>query len=193
MSHLVLVAGLVLFLGIHLFLALFRDKVGLLKESLGNHVWRSIHSMFALAGLALIIYGYHLSRMDPVFLWNPPAWTRHTAALFAGFAMILAVASLVPGNHIKAAVGHPLYAAVKLWAFAHIIANGRLGDLLLFGSFLAWSIIGFSSARKRDRKLGTPKPAATVPATLATLALGLGLIVAIVLWLHLQLIGVPVA
>lgn len=192
MNHLPLLAGLVIFLGSHLFLVLARQRVDALKARLGANTWRGIHSVLALVGLGLIIYGFGLSRAAPVFLWQPPLWTPHVAALFSALAMFLLVATLVPGNHLKVKLGHPMYAAIKLWAFAHLLANGRLGDVLLFASFLAWSVIGFTRSRRRDRAQGASHGDAAWSRTLAVLAGGIVLTFAIVHSLHHILIGVPV-
>ena len=192
MSHGILIAGLILFLGIHLMLALDRERVESLKLSLGANAWRGIHSLVAVVGLVLIIWGFGLSRAEPVFIWQPPLWTRHVAALFSEAAIFFLVAALIPRNYFKAKFGHPLFIAIKLWAFAHLLANGRLGDMLLFGSFLIWSIIGFTRARRRDRLAGTVWPSSAWSGTTITVIVGLIFSAAIMFWLHERLIGVPV-
>ena len=95
-----------------------------------------------------------MARSEPVVLWNPPLWTRHLASLLVLVAFVLLVAAYVPRNHFKAAFGHPMFAGVKTWAFAHLLSNGTLADLLLFGGFLAWSVLGFRS-RPPPRPQGT--------------------------------------
>lgn len=157
----------------------------------GKLAWRAIYSVFALLGLVLLVYGYGASRADPVFLWNPPAWTRHAAILLMLFSFILLAAGSVPRNHIKARLGHPMFAGIKIWAFAHLIANGRLGDVLLFGCFLAWSVAGFSAARKRDRRDGVVQDAGTLAGTGMAVAGGIIAYAVFVFALHRLLIGVP--
>ena len=103
----------------------------------------------------LIVWGYGLARLDPVVLWDPPVWTKHIAVLLILLAFVLFAAFLVPAGRIKARLGHPMLLSVKVWAFAHLLANGTLADLVLFGSFLVWAIADFAASRRRDRAAGT--------------------------------------
>lgn len=121
----------------------------------GEGPWKIAYSLVALAGLVLIVWGYGQARMAPVVIWTPPVWTRHVAALLVLPAFILIAAGNMRGTRIKARLGHPMVLGTKLWAFAHLIANGMLADVLLFGSFLAWAIVDYASARRRDRAAGT--------------------------------------
>ena len=105
-------------------------------------------------------------------------------------SFVLLVAAYVPRNHIKAAVGHPMYAGVKLWAFAHLLSNGRLADVILFGSFLVWAIAGFVAARRRDRRAGTVYPSGTVMYSALTMIAGFVLWAVFAFWAHRWLIGV---
>jgi uncharacterized membrane protein len=106
-----------------------------------------MYSLASAVGLGLIVWGYGMARAEPLALWSTPSWARHAAALLTLPAFILLVAAYVPGNRIKAAIGHPMVAGVKLWALAHLLANGSLADLLLFGGFLAWAVASFAAAR----------------------------------------------
>ena len=106
-------------------------------------------------------------------------------------SFVLVAAAYVPGNKIKAAVGHPMVAGVKLWAFAHLLSNGRLADLILFGAFLAWAIANYVVSRKRDRAAGTNYPPGTWPRTLMPVAAGAIVWAVFVFGLHQYLIGVP--
>jgi uncharacterized membrane protein len=106
-------------------------------------------------------------------------------------SLVLVVAAYVPGNHIKAAVGHPMLAGVKLWAFAHLLSNGRVVDVVLFGTFLAWAVVDFICARRRDRAAAVVYPAGTASRTAITLTAGVAAWAALVFGLHLWLIGVP--
>src|SRR5512137_641189 len=149
-----LILGLVIFLGTHS-VRIFADGWrGARVAAMGLNAWKAVYSIVSLAGFVLIVWGYGLARADPVVLYTPPLWTRHLAALLTLPAFILLAAAYVPGTRIKRAVGHPMVAGVKSWAFAHLIANGTLADVALFGSFLAWSIFDYISARRRDRAAG---------------------------------------
>ena len=91
-------------------------------------------------------------------LWTPPVWTRHAAALLTLPAFILLAAAYVPRNAIKARLGHPMLLGTKLWAAAHLLANGNVADVLLFGGFLVWATLCFRAAKGRDRAAGTTYP-----------------------------------
>ena len=137
----------------------------------------------------LIVIGYGAARTDPMVVWSPPLWTRHAASLLTLGAFVLLAAAYVPSNRIKAAIGHPMVAGVKLWAFAHLLSNGMLADLVLFGSFLAWAVADFIAARRRDRAAGVTYNTGTIP-TVVTVLLGVVLWAAFAFWLHRVLIGV---
>ncbi len=185
-----LIAGLILFIGVHSF-RIFADS---LRERLitryGEKAWKGIYSLVSLLGFALIIWGYGLARAEPVYLWNPPIWTHWVALPFTWLAFVLLAAANIPRNHFKQRLGHPMYAGVKIWAFAHLISNGRLEDVLLFGLFLAWAIAGFAVSRRRDRHLGTRYPEGTLRGT------GICLVAGTLVWalfafvLHRWLFGV---
>lgn len=155
----ILIVGLLTFLGTHSLRMVADGWRGAQIARLGEHTWKAAYSAVSLLGFGLIVWGYALARQDPVVLWWAPIWTRHLAALLTLPAFVLLVAAYVPGTHIRARIGHPMLAGVKLWALAHLIANGMLADVLLFGSFLAWSIACFAVSRRRDRLAGTRRPA----------------------------------
>lgn len=153
-----LIVGLLLFLGSHSIRIVAESwRAGQIARR-GEVAWKRIFSLVSLAGFALVVYGYGQARGTPVVLWVPPLWTRHLAALLMLPSFVLIAAAYVRGNRIKAAVGHPMVAGVKVWAFAHLIANGNLADVVLFGAFLAWAIVDFIAARRRDRAAGTRYP-----------------------------------
>ena len=185
-----LLLGLLLFLGTHSIRIFADDWRTRQYARLGEQRWKGLYSIVALGGFVLLVWGYGQTRVAPVDLWNPPVWTRHLAALLMLPAFILLVAAYVPGNRIKAAVAHPMVAGTKLWAFAHLIANGRLGDLALFGAFLAWAVMSFIAARKRDRLAGTRYPVHGAGRDAAVLIVGLLGWVAFTFWGHAWLIGV---
>ena len=123
-------------------------------------------------------------------LWNPPVATRHIAALLTLVAFVLLVATYVPGNQIKARLHHPMVLATKVWALAHLLANGSLANLVLFGSFLAWSVLLFANLRRRDRREQTVYAPGTAGATVITVVVGVSAWAAFAFWLHRVLIGV---
>ena len=159
-------------------------------KRLGEGPWKGIYSLISLAGFALIVWGFSLARQAPVVLWVPPLAMRHVAALLTLIAFILLAAAYVPRNSIKSRLHHPMLLGVKTWAFAHLLANGRLADLLLFGAFLAWAIVCYSAAKKRDRAAGTRYPAGSTGATAATVVVGAVVWALFAFWLHAVLIGV---
>jgi len=186
----VLIIGLVVFLGLHSTRIFAEDWRAARIASLGERKWKLLYSIASGIGLALIVWGYGMARTTPVLLWNPPLWTRHLASVLVLVAFVMIVAAYVPRNHFKAAFGHPMYAGVKTWAFAHLIANGMLADLLLFGGFLVWSVLGFRSARRRDRKQQVTYPAGSARGTIVTLAVGAIAWAIFAFYLHGPLIGV---
>jgi uncharacterized membrane protein len=185
-----LVLGLVLFLGVHSTRIFAENWRARQISRLGEGAWKGLCSVASIAGFALLVWGYGQTRIDPVVVWNPPIWTRHLAALLLIPSFILLAAAYVPGTRIKRAVGHPMVLGVKIWAFAHLLSNGRLGDLVLFGAFLIWSVLLYITSRRRDRKSGTVPIVG--PASRDAVAVVAGLIawVAFAMWLHGSLIGV---
>lgn len=186
-----LIAGLVVFLGLHSVRIFAEDWRQARRAAWGEGAWKGLYSVGSAVGLALIIWGYGLSRIAPVDLWMPPVWTRHLSALLTVPAFVLLVAAYVPGNRIRSAVGHPMILAVKLWAFAHLLANGRLADVLLFGSFLVWAVLDFRSARRRPPEAGViPAAAPALWRDLVVVFGGLGAWAVFAIWLHASWIGV---
>lgn len=190
MGLLILTAGLVLFLGMHAVRIPNDQRRSGMMARLGKNRYRTLFTVASIVGLVLIVYGYGQARLDPVFVWSPPAAMRHIAALLMLFSMILLAASYVPMNHIKAKLQHPMTLSVKVWALAHLIANGSLADIVLFGSFLIWAILLFKTARRRAIPMGFAGDGPTKVGTLMTVVVGvLGWLV-FSAWLHVHLIGV---
>lgn len=186
----VLLIGLLIFLAVHS-VRIFADGWRSAQIArIGEGAWKGLYSLTSAVGLVLIVWGYGAARMAPVDLWNPPLWTRHLAALLVLVSFVLVAAAYVPGTRIKAALGHPMVIGVKLWAFAHLIANGRLADLLLFGAFLAWAVLDFRSARRRDRAAGNRRPPGSLARDAIAIVAGTGGWAAFAFWLHARLIGV---
>lgn len=184
-----LVLGLILFLGSHLF-TIARGPRAQAQARLGEGAYKIAYSVIAGVGLILIVYGFGAYRASAwVDLWRPPVWTRHLALLL-NLPIFILLAAYLPGR-IQAMAKHPMLLAVKIWATAHLLANGDLGSVLLFGGFLAWAVLARISLKRR--------PGAVVPAAMPfgrndviAIAIGLAAYVVMVLWLHPWLIGVPV-
>lgn len=185
-----LILGLFVFLGVHSVRIVADDWRTQTRARIGPLAWKGLYSLASLLGFALIVWGFSLARQQPVQLWSPPVALRHLASLLTLLSFVLLAAAYVPGNIIKERIHHPMVLGVKLWALAHLLANGNLGHVVLFGSFLAWAIVDFTASRRRDRALGTRYPGGTAGATGITVALGVGAWIAFALWLHGLLIGV---
>ena len=186
----VLVLGLLLFLGVHS-VRIVADRWRRARIArFGAGPWKGLYSLAAAVGLALIIWGYHLAQAQPVVLWAPPSWARHLGTLLTVPAFVLLAAAYVPGNRIKAAIGHPMVAAVKTWAFAHLVANGTLAAAILFGAFLLWAVVDFASLRRRDRAAGTRYLAGAGSRDAIVLVVGLAAWALFAFLLHAWLIGV---
>ena len=185
-----LIAGLLLFLGAHSVRIVAEPWRAAQIARRGEAPWKLAYSVVSIAGFALLAYGFGVARGAPVALWVAPVWTRHLAALLLLPAFVLVAAAYVPGNRIKAAVGHPMIAGVKVWAFAHLLANGRLAAIVLFGAFLAWAIADFIASRRRDRAAGTRHPSGTAARDAITVIAGLVAFGLFAFVLHGPLIGV---
>ena len=185
-----LIAGLLIFLGVHSVRIVAEDwrKQQLMRW--GVIKWKGAFSLVALAGFILIIYGYSQALTSPVILWSLPAWINHLVLLLMIPAFILLTATYWPGSRIKAKVGHPMLLAVKIWAFAHLLANGSLAALVLFGSFLIWAIVDFAVCRRRDRREGVTRPVGTVARDIQVIVVGLVIWALFAFYLHNLLFGV---
>jgi len=186
----VLILGLIVFLGAHSVRIVADDWRSAQVARLGAGGWKGMLALASLAGFVLIVWGFGQTRLDPVVLWHPPTWTRHVAGLLTLVAFVLVAAAYVPGNHLKAAVGHPMVAGVKVWAFAHLLANGTLADVVLFGSLLAWAVIDFVSARRRDRAAGVRYPPGLAARDVLAAVIGVAAWAAFAFYLHGRLFGV---
>ncbi len=185
-----LIAGLVLFLAAHSTRIFAEGWRASMLERLGEKPWKGVVTVVSIAGFVLIVIGYGQLRLAPLPLWEPPVWTRHLSLLLNLLAFILLTAAYVPRNAIKARIGHPMVAGVKIWALAHLLANGNLADVLLFGSFLLWAVLDFRASRRRDRENEVSYPPGNLLGSFGTLAIGVVAWFVFVKWLHVQLIGV---
>lgn len=185
-----LILGLLLFVGTHSVRIVADGWRTRTRARLGALRWRALYTLLSLLGFALITWGFGQARQMPLQLWSPPTGLRHVALLLTLLSFVLLAAAYVPGNRIKARVHHPMMVSVKLWAAAHLLANGNLAHVLLFGTFLIWSVLVFMAARKRDVRDSIRYSQGTTGATGITVALGVAIWIGFTLWLHGLLIGV---
>lgn len=184
-----LIVGLALFLGAHSVRILapgVRD--GVIARA-GAGAWKGLYSLVSLAGFILLIVGFGRAR-GAAPLYAPAPGLVHGAFLLVWLGFIGLTAAYAPANHIKRALGDPMVFGVGLWALGHLLANGRPADLVLFGAFLAWSIVEYAALRARARAAGTPPPEAKALNTVLTIVIGTALAGAFAMWLHRILIGV---
>jgi len=186
---LVFVIGLVLFLGVHSVAIVTPQWRDAQIAQRGERAWKGLYSIVSIVGFALLIYGYGLARQAPVQLYTPPAAMRHVALALMIPVFPLLLAAYLPGR-IKTATKHPMLLAVKIWATAHLLANGTLVDVLLFGSFLVWAVLDRIAAKRRAVPRAVPGAPASAFNDAIALVGGLGLYAAFLMGLHLWLIGV---
>jgi uncharacterized membrane protein len=186
----IMILGLAIFLGVHL-LTTMRPQRAALIGRLGENGYKGLYSLVSAVGLALIVYGFARYRAHEwIALWSPPTWTKHLAALLVLFAMIMLVASYARG-HIYMTLKHPMLAGVKLWALAHLMANGDLGSVILFGSVLAWAVIDRISLKRRTDPGAPPIPVGGMRNDVIAVFGGIALYAVLGWWFHPYVIGVP--
>lgn len=183
-----LIVGLVIFLGIHSVAIVAPGWRDAQLARIGELPWKGLYTVVSLIGFALLVVGYGLARQSPVVLYTPPTWTRHLALLLLLPVFPLFLAAYLPGR-IKTAAKHPMLLATKLWATAHLIANGTLADVLLFGAFLAWAVADRISLKRRPPRAVPGAPASPVNDLIAVGG-GLALYAWFLFGLHAWLIGV---
>lgn len=188
----ILILGLLIFLGAHSVRIVADDWRTSRVARIGLGPWKGVYTLVSVAGFALIVWGYGMTR-GQAELWLAPPWLQQASSLLMLASFVLFVAVYVPRNRLKAAIGHPMMAGTKVWALAHLLTNGRPGDVLLFGAFLVWAVLGFRAARARDRASGTSYPAGAFTGDMITLLVGVALWVVFAHFLHAWLVGVPVA
>ena len=189
-----LLLGLLLFLGTHAFTMARRPR-GQLVARLGEGPYKGLYSLLSLAGIVLIAVGFGQYRAGGyIQLWDPPTFMRHLTVPLVWIAFVCFAAAYLPGR-IKSRLKHPMLAGVKIWALAHLISNGDLGSILLFGSFLAWAVAARISIKRRDEVVYHGGPAAAPMGwrnDIAAIAIGTLAYIAFAFWLHPWLIGVAV-
>ena len=183
---LILVLGLVIFFGIHsirIAASDFRDT----QIATNERRWKGLYSLVSVVGLALIIWGWNLYRPDALEIYEAPAWGRHVASVLVLAAFVSLAAAYLPSGSIKHRLKHPMLVGIILWAIGHLLANGDLASLLVFGAFLAYAIVDLIAVIPR----GDPAPAVVQPRS-DLVAAGIGLVAFVLfgLWLHSWLFGV---
>lgn len=186
----IMILGLIFFLGVHSIRIYANSWRGEQINKRGKNVWQGIYTLISLLGFILIIWGYGDARVETLVLWYPPIWTKHLAALFVLISFIFFVAADLPGTKIKSKIGHPMIVGVKLWAFGHLITNGALVDIILFGSFLLWAILDFRAARQRDKENDVSYEFLGYRRDILAVAIGLVIGIVFALYFHNMLIGV---
>jgi uncharacterized membrane protein len=188
---LVMVLGLVLFLGAHMFTTQ-REARARAIASMGEGRYKIIYALVSALGLALIVWGFaHYRATEWVQIWTPPKSLRHLNVLLMLPAVILVVASYIRGR-IYVTLKHPMLAGVKLWALGHLLANGDLGGIILFGSFLAWAVFDRISLKRRTDAGAPPIPIGGIGNDLIAVAVGVVAYLALAFAFHPVVIGVPV-
>ena len=184
----VLILGLALFLGTHSISIVAPGLRDAVLARLGEGGWKVVYSLISLAGFVLMCYGFGLARHQPIVVYVPPAWIRNFALILMLPVFPLLFAASLPGR-IQRKLKHPMLAGVKFWAFAHLLANGMLADVLLFGGFLIWAVadrISFKRRPPQKLRMAPERPwndAVAVVVGLAVYALFIG-------WIHVHLFGV---
>jgi uncharacterized membrane protein len=186
----VLLAGLVLFLGVHSARIVADAARARFIAQRGEAVWKGLYTLVSAVGLALIVWGFGLARQQPIVLWTPPEWTRLPASLLMLVSFVLLSAAYVPRNAIKARLHHPMMLGTVTWALGHLLVNHTLAGVFLFGGFLVWAVFGFRAARKRDRAAPAMRPAGALSTTIVAVIIGALAWAVFGFWAHEMLIGV---
>ena len=187
-----LILGLVLFLGIHSARIAADGPRSRFIAQHGLNAWKGLYSVVSIAGFVILCIGFGQARQQAVVLWSPPRWTHDVAALLTLVAFILVTAACIPGNAIKARVQDPMILGVKCWALGHLVANGTLADVVLFGSFLAWAVLDFRAARQR-RRAGAEPQAGPIKRGRSAIAVVVGVLAWMLFAFHLHQSWIGVA
>ncbi|MGO9359675.1 MAG: NnrU family protein [Xanthobacteraceae bacterium] len=191
MGLLLLIVGLILFLGAHT-LTSQRDLRASLIAATGDGPYKILYSLVSLAGIVLIAWGFSMYRSTgQIPLWSPPHFMKHVTIALMLPAAIMVVAAYLRGR-IYLVLKHPMLAGVKLWAFAHLLANGDLGSVILFGSFLAWAVYDRISLKRRTDTGAPPIPVGGVLNDVLAVVVGIVIYLALGFVFHPVVIGVPV-
>jgi uncharacterized membrane protein len=186
----IMILGLAVFIGAHVLITLREQRAGVIAR-LGEGRYKGLFSLVSLLGIILIGYGFARYRAAGyIDVWYQPAWTRHVTDLLVWPAIVCVVAAYIPGD-IKRLLKHPMLVGVKLWALAHLISNGDLGSIILFGSILAWAVFDRISLKRRSDPGAPPFPTGGRGNDVLAVVLGTLLYLALGFWFHPYVIGVP--
>ncbi len=186
----IMIVGLLLFLGVHAFVTRREQRAQAIARW-GEGPYKLGFSVISALGLALIVYGFARYRATGwIDIWLPPPWTRHVAVALTLPAIVFVVAAYIPG-HIKRALKHPMLAGVKLWALAHLLANGDLGSIILFGSILVWAVYDRVSLKQRSDPGAPPTPVSGWRNDVIAIIVGVLAYLALGLIFHPLVLGVP--
>lgn len=186
----IMIVGLALFVGPHVFVTM-RDARADLIARIGEGPYKGLFTVVSILGVVLMGYGFGVYRAAGLIpVWSPPLWTRHVAALLMLFASIFVVAAYIRGR-IKTTLKHPMLVGVKTWALAHLIANGDLGSIILFGGLLAWAVYDRISLKRRADPGEPPIPVGGVRNDIIAVVVGIALYLALGFLFHPYVVGVP--
>jgi uncharacterized membrane protein len=187
----VMILGLAVFLGSHAFVTMRPQRAAVIAR-VGEGPYKGLFSLISLVGIVLIGWGFaHYRSTGYIDIWSPPAWTRHLTLLLVWPAIVCIFAAYIPGD-IKRALKHPMLVGVKLWALAHLISNGDLGSIILFGSILGWAVFDRITLKHRTDPGGLPVPVGGRRNDFFAVAVGTLVYFALGFWFHPWVIGVPV-
>jgi uncharacterized membrane protein len=187
----IMILGLLVFLGSHVFVSMRPQRAAVVAR-LGELAYKGLFSLVSLIGIILIGWGFARYRqMGYIDIWSPPPWTRHVTLVLVWPAIICVVAAYIPGD-IKRTLKHPMLVGVKLWAVAHLISNGDLGSIILFGSVLAWAVYDRITLKRRSDPGAPPIPVGGRRNDFFAVALGTILYFVLGFWFHPWVIGVAV-
>ncbi len=191
MGLLIMILGLAAFLGGHTNVTL-RNERGAAVARIGEGPYKGIFALVSLVGIILIVYGFADYRAAGLIaLWHPPGWTRHVTVALVWPAVILVVAAYIRGD-IQRVLKHPMLVGVKLWAAVHLISNGDLGGIILFGSFLGWAVYDRITLKRRSDPGAPAIPSGGRRNDIIAIAVGTLLYLALGFWFHPRVIGLPV-
>jgi uncharacterized membrane protein len=187
-----MILGLVLFLGIHTLTTQRNVRAELIGRLGGEGTYKALYGLVSLVGLALIVWGFATYRATEFrVIWHPPTFLKHLNIALMLPAVILVAAAYVRGR-IYARLKHPMLAGVKLWAFGHLLANGDLGGIILFGSFLGWAVFDRISLKRRGDAGGPPIPVGGVLNDVIAVVIGIVAYLALAFVFHPAVMGIPV-
>ena len=186
-----LLLGLLIFFGIH-FVPILTSLRAQLVSSIGAMGYQAFFSIVSLVGFALVVIGYGemqtAGSANPQ-IWLPPTWIKHVVFLLMLPVFVFLIAAYVPSN-IRDRIGHPMLVAIKIWALAHLLANGDLASIILFGSFLAYAVIDRISVKSRVSRGPLGERKGTIAGDVVAVVGGLGVYLLFMFWAHEQLIGI---